>query len=172
MSTLLLYNIHKCEIVSATLLHEDYKIIISSLFINNYLQLALQNLVSILKDIAHANPSTPIWIGGDLPNIEWSTISMTDNHYPITPCDQLLGFVIGCGYLEIVQSPTRNTNILDIFLTSQPLLIEHCEVMPGISDHEIISVTSLTSITDLTVSQSQEMSFCGIRQGLKTSMVI
>ena len=103
----------------------------------------------MLKDLTHANPATPIWIGGDLnlPNIEWSSNSITDNRYPIILCDQILDFVSDYGYSQIVQSPTRNNNILDIFLTNQPSFIESYEVIPGISDHEVVSVSSLTSIS-------------------------
>ena len=83
----------------------------------------------------------------NLPNIEWSSNSITDNRYPIILCDQILDLVSDYGYLQIVQSPTRNSNILDIFLTNQPSFIESYEVIPGISDHEVVSVSSLTSIS-------------------------
>ena len=44
-------------------------------------------------------------------------------------------------------APTRNNNILDIFLTNHPLLVESCEIIPGVSDHEIVLITSLTILS-------------------------
>ena len=139
-----------CEVIAATLLHGDQKTIICSIYRPPTTDITyLQNLISILKDLTHANPATPIWVGEDLNllNIEWSSNSITDNRYPIILCDQILDFVSDYGYSQIVQSPTRNNNILDIFLTNQPLFIESYEVIPGISDHEVVSVSSLTSIS-------------------------
>ena len=61
----------------------------------------------------------------------------------------MLDFVTDYGLSQLVQSPTRNNSILDIFLTNQPSIVESCDDIPrpGISDHEIVSVTSLTSIS-------------------------
>jgi len=36
----------------------------------------------------------------------------------------------------VVNSPTRNENILDIIFTNRPSFINYCNVIPGISDHE------------------------------------
>ena len=62
----------------------------------------LQNLILLLKDLAYANPATPIWIGGDLnlPNKEWSTNTIIDNHYPLILCDQILNFAADYGFLK------------------------------------------------------------------------
>ena len=77
----------------------------------------------------------------------WFTNSITDNRYPLILCDQMLDFVADYGFSQLVQHPTRNNNILDIFLTYQPSFVESCDVIPGRSDHEIVSVTSITSIS-------------------------
>ena len=39
--------------------------------------------------------------------------------------------------------PTRGSNILDIFMTNRPSLIESCTVMDGISDLEVVFTKSL-----------------------------
>ena len=36
--------------------------------------------------------------------------------------------------------PTRNNNILDIFLTNHPALVSDIKVIPGISDHEAVCI--------------------------------
>ena len=43
---------------------------------------------------------------------------------------------------QIVDFPTRNNNILDIFITNRPSLLKQCYPQPGISDHEIVYVVS------------------------------
>ena len=42
------------------------------------------------------------------------------------------------GLTQMVNSPTRGNNILDIFITNRPSTMQSCEVIWGISDHEAI----------------------------------
>ena len=103
--------------------------------------------MSILEKIAITNPTTPIWIGGDLnlPNIDWSMGTVFNNCYPLALCNIVLDFIADHGFSQLVHTPTRNNNILDIFFTNQSSLTKSCEVIPGISDHEIVSIS--TSVT-------------------------
>ena len=39
---------------------------------------------------------------------------------------------------QMVSDPTRENNILDLFLTNNPTLVDSVSVMPGISDHESV----------------------------------
>ena len=43
---------------------------------------------------------------------------------------------------QLVVTPTRGTNILDLFITNFPSLVTSVSTIPGISDHEIVSVQS------------------------------
>ena len=43
---------------------------------------------------------------------------------------------------QLVNYPTRGSKILDVFITDRPLLVEFCNTIDGISDHEAILVTS------------------------------
>ena len=52
-------------------------------------------------------------------------------------------------FLELVQDnhleqvatfPTRHENTLDIFLTNRPSLVNRCEPLPGLGDHEIVYI--------------------------------
>ena len=52
------------------------------------------------------------------------------------------------GLEQLVMSPTRNDNTLDLILTTQPDLISNLAVVPGMSDHKAI-------IFDLSISFSQ-----------------
>ena len=46
------------------------------------------------------------------------------------------------GLLQIVTFPTRQCNILNIFITNRPSLLRSCTSIPGISDHEAVCVLS------------------------------
>ena len=43
------------------------------------------------------------------------------------------------GLHQLVTSPTRGTNILDLFLTNDPSTVINIEMLPGISEYEIVS---------------------------------
>ena len=47
----------------------------------------------------------------------------------------------------MAEQPTRGNNILDLFATNRPSLVQQIEVIPEISDHEIVSVESVLSAT-------------------------
>ena len=42
----------------------------------------------------------------------------------------------------MVTLPTRGSNILDIFITNRPSLVDTCDTIDGISDHEAVLVVS------------------------------
>ena len=63
-------------------------------------------------------------------------------NYPTFVCNVILDFVENYGFLQIVNIPTKCYHILDIFLTNHPTLIQSCEVLSGISDHEVLHVVS------------------------------
>ena len=48
------------------------------------------------------------------------------------------------GFIQSVDSPTRNQSILDIFCTNRPSLVSCCQILPGISDHEAVLVKTST----------------------------
>ena len=63
-----------------------------------------------------------------------------------TQCSQLLSVVKDAFLDQIVSTPTRITeytsNILDLFLTNNRTLVNKCEVVPRIGDHEAVYVES------------------------------
>ena len=60
---------------------------------------------------------------------------------PVTVIHALGQSFISCPNTSVkVNAPTRGSNILDIFLTNRPSLIEACEIVDGISDHEAVMV--------------------------------
>ena len=51
-----------------------------------------------------------------------------------------------CCLHQVVDFPTEFNNCLDIFLTNRPSLVSSCIALPGIGDHNIVSVESSISV--------------------------
>ena len=45
-----------------------------------------------------------------------------------------------CCLQQCVKEPTRNENILDIFLTKRPSLLNKCSTIPGLGDQDAVYV--------------------------------
>ena len=52
----------------------------------------------------------------------------------------------------MVNSPTRGSNILDVFVTNRPSLIESCTVIDRMSDHEAVLTKSLIQTEPCTIA--------------------
>ena len=74
----------------------------------------------------------------NLSNINWESCCITGNSYPLTLCNMMIDCIQECGFSQVINFPTRISNILDIFFTNRPSLIRKCHPLPGISDHEIL----------------------------------
>ena len=104
-----------------------------------------QNYLNALKDIVTQIDTSRnhVWIAGDfnLGNIDWQNTSTKPNSQYPRVCEQLIDLVNDHGLTQMVDKPTRTTsttsNILDIFLTNTPDMVNRCETIPGISDHDI-----------------------------------
>lgn len=92
--------------------------------------------------IINKNKNAIFWIGGDmnLPDIEWSTGQIWRNQFTKSINEDFLSFLEENAVQQIVTTPTRERNILDLFVTNRPSLLNRCEVIPGISDHEVVLV--------------------------------
>ena len=143
-------NPNSCELIACSLRYENQKVILCSIYRPPSSDIShLQELTKILKEIVISNPTNPIWIGGDmnLPNINWNNNTVVNNCYPLALCNTILDFTADHGFFQTVQTPTRNQNILDIFLTNRASTISSCEVIPGISDHEIVSISTTVAVS-------------------------
>jgi len=56
-----------------------------------------------------------------------------------------MDFLLDNALTQMNYVPTRGSSILDIFITDRPSLVESCDVVGGISDHETLLVTSLVA---------------------------
>ena len=109
----------------------------------------LWSLQSLTKTIVDNHPSLPLWIAGDLnlPNIDWEVYHTNGTAYPSILCETIIDFILEYGFIQSVKDATRDQNILDVFFTNRPSLIESCNTVSGISDHEAVLIKSLVSIT-------------------------
>ena len=85
-----------------------------------------------------------IWILGDLnyPKFHWN-----DNFVPHIKqgCsfpqqyDDFVNFLDDNNLIQMVSEPIRQDNILDLFLTNNNSLVSKVTILPGISEHDIVS---------------------------------
>ena len=140
-----------CEIVACEVFpHNSTSIIVCSFYRPPTTDAVyLQELCSLFEELTKNNPNTPIWLSGDinLPNIDWDHCTVQGSNYPLLICDIILDFLMNYGFVQMVDTPTRGNNILDVFFTNRPSLVVSCNVLPGISDHEIVHVLSTVSAT-------------------------
>ena len=83
----------------------------------------------------------------NLPDINWSSNTITSNQYRKEISVIFLALEEDLGLIQSVNFPTRGQNLLDVFFTNRPSLINRCEAIPGISDHEIVFVDSNIAIS-------------------------
>ena len=91
----------------------------------------LNDLCDQLTSIISSHPSSLVWIAGDrnLPDIVWSDYSVKGNAYPLIINNIFLSFLDTNGLSQVVNTPTRGTDVLDIFLTNRPSLIETLNII-------------------------------------------
>ena len=97
-----------------------------------------------MEHIVKDHPKDVIWVGGDinLPNVNWSNNSISGNNYRREISENLIQAMEKSGLEQIVDFPTRDRNLLDIFAINRPSLIQSCRPLPGVSDHERVLVNS------------------------------
>ena len=96
-----------------------------------------------LRILQQSSSSPNIIIGGDfnLPSVIWSDAGASiapSPDYGREINDLFLDLINDVSLEQLVFQPTRQRNILDLVLSSHPDTISNVEVVPGMSDHEII----------------------------------
>jgi exonuclease III len=81
-----------------------------------------KGLSNIISDICHKNTKSTIWIGGDLnlPDINWSSNTITSNQYRKEISEIFLALEEDLGLIQSVNFPTRDQHLLDVFFTNRP----------------------------------------------------
>ena len=137
------------EFVSCKIDLEEGNLIVIAVYCppNNNLAYA-ETLFETIERVVLDYPDSVIWIAGDLnlPNVCWNNWTVNDSTYPFVLCNLFIDLFVTHGFCQLVDSPTRNNNILDIFATNRPSFIAECKVIPGISDHETVHVETQLSV--------------------------
>ena len=64
--------------------------------------------------------------------------TITGHSYPVSINQTYIDTFNHIGCEQIVDFPTRINNILDVFCTNRPSLIDRCIPIPGLIDHDIV----------------------------------
>ena len=104
----------------------------------------MEEMCKDLNTLISSHRSATIWLGGDLnlPDIDWQTQQVQGNQYPIAISQTFLEMTRDCCLEQKVNFPTRKDRTLDLFLSNRPSLVNRCESLPGLSDHDIVYVDS------------------------------
>lgn len=83
-------------------------------------------------------PKANIFLFGDFyyPEIDWANLT--------SPCQHSNDFValaLDFSLVKMIQKPTRGNNVLDLVFTSIPETVASVSLMPGFSDHLLVSLT-------------------------------
>ena len=127
------------------------------------------NLCNLFRESCITHSSSLTWLAGDLnlPNVDWKYCHPSSSTLPSSLCNIFIDFVLEHGFTQIVDFPTREHNILDVFFTNRPSYEYTCKPLAGISNHEIVYITSAVDIE--CQNQSLVESICGTKQTLITS---
>ena len=80
--------------------------------------------------------NSTVWLLGDF--VDWENlIPSPDCGHPTVywECFEALD---NCLFEQMVTSPTRGQNILDLFFTTSPTLVDNVSITPGLSDRDIV----------------------------------
>ena len=104
----------------------------------------MESLCGTIENLILDHPNSTIWIAGDLhvnlSNVNWSDWSIHSNNYSLSLCNLFTDLLISYGFSHLVDTPTRQNNVLDIFATNRPSLVTKCGTVFGTSDHEVVHV--------------------------------
>ena len=86
--------------------------------------------------------NTTVWLAGDFnaPSIDWETMTLKDNYVYAQTHNSLLAITCDHGLTQLVRDSTRLDNTLDLFFTDHPSQIIDINILPGMSDHDIVMI--------------------------------
>ena len=81
----------------------------------------------------------------NLPDVDWSKKFVCHQCHYSTLSNQLINITQDYNLHQVVTSPIRENNILDLVLTNVPFLVQNASILPGLSDHDMVSMEILIS---------------------------
>jgi hypothetical protein len=88
-----------------------------------------------------------LWTGGEfnLPKMDWTTMCPSPNCKHSSYYKEIIETLNESNLTQTVTLPTWESNILDLFLTTNPTLIQKVGILPRISDHDVVQFQVSTS---------------------------
>ena len=104
----------------------------------------MKDLDEVLKQVDPQHKGN-IWIGGDFntPKIDWNDQTILPSNSNVKVSQVLVNTVNDFALTQVVDHPTRKTNILDLFFTTNPNLINRVTTIPPLSaeaDHDVVFI--------------------------------
>lgn len=100
------------------------------------------SLKELWTSISKIPKNSHIWIFGDfnLPNMDWQTQTPSPSCRFSELYDSFSENLTNFNLEQMVKTPTRDKNILDLFLTNNPSVVHNIQTLPslGSSDHDIV----------------------------------
>ena len=99
----------------------------------------LASFEELKKSLTLVNQTnSAVWLLGDfyLPEIDWENLIPSPECGHPTFYRDCLEVLDDCLLEQMVTSPTRGQNILDLFLTTNPTLVDRVSITAGLSDHD------------------------------------
>ena len=107
-----------------------------------------------------------IILAGDfnLPDVDWSNKFVNPQCRYSTLSNQLINITLDHNLHQVVTSPTRENYILDLVFTNVPFLVQNASILPGLSDHDMVSVEIL--ISPVKLKHTAKKYFCIKKENL------
>ena len=83
------------------------------------------------------------------PDIDWAQGTVNPNADQRDVQQQLLDIASSHCLTQVVEEPTRQGNILDLYFTTNHSLVKGVSVIPGISDHDAVVIDSFIKFFDI-----------------------
>ena len=82
------------------------------------------------------------WLAGDFnfPVINWSSKTLKHNCPSSDLHELFVKSLDDYGLTQMIDKPTRLSNALDLFMTNNPTLISEIKVIPGLADHDAVTI--------------------------------
>ncbi len=77
----------------------------------------------------------------NVPSVDWGTHTVRENpQYGREVNDMVIDIANSLYLTQTVEEPTKGKNILDLVLVTSPGLVEDVQSIPGISDHQAVTI--------------------------------
>ena len=109
--------------------------------------LDIQCLNEIDLSISRLQNNCYITLAGDLnlPDVVWSKNFVSPQCRYSALSNQLINITLDYNLDQVVTSPTRENNILNLVFTNVPFLVQNASITSGLSDHDMVSFEILLS---------------------------